>query len=143
MSLDLRQLKNQKGSVIVMTAILLPILILIMGIVLDYGWALYSKMHLNMATEAAVSTVFKAVDVEQSVAEARIILKPDEVLHLSNLWLKKNYPDATIVSCDIENDNTVRLNTRVLVKTVFVRIVGIETIEVRSSVKATMTYSGG
>ena len=140
----LKGLANQEdGYVIFLVVLLLPIFISMMGLVLDLGWKTHNEMRLDTATQSIGSTLMRAVDREASLAAKKIILQDQKVRDEAEQMLRINFPDAVITEIEIDEESKVRITTKATVETVFMRVIGIEELEITAKTKAYIVYTGG
>lgn len=120
-------MRKEDGSVVVIAALLLPILIGIIGLTIDGGVLLFRQAALKEATEAAArSALMMSYDKELYEAESRIVVDEATALVSADQILKKNSATSAIENLEIVNDKTIVLETSDLVEFSFMKIFGFE-----------------
>lgn len=117
--------EDERGSIIVLVALLLPVLIGFLGLALDAGHIMYHKNMLYESTEAAArSAILKSYDHNIWENENRVVLDYDQAMSAARLLLDLNYDKAQIDDLQIKNDNTIVLSTSVTIEYTFMKIFG-------------------
>lgn len=133
-------LNEEEGSVVVLVALLLPVLIGIMGLVIDGGNLLYHQTKLAEATEASgISSALMSYD--KDLWETQNILELDETLVKENAskMLNKNFSKAEIEEIKIINKSGLRIETKVTVKFTFMQLFGFK----EKKLKCIQEFVGG
>jgi len=91
---------NNKGSVLVLIAILLPVFLLLVGFVVDIGRAFLYKEEINKACMIAAEEASKCIDIEaaQSLGVNRLADNYPDIIYE---YFYKNYKDSD--GCSIKN----------------------------------------
>ncbi len=119
--------KEEKGSVIVIFALLLPVLIGIIGLTLDGGMLLYQRALLTEATEAsAKSALLLSYDKDLWISEGKIVVDESEALIQGSRILKVNFDNAYISNIEIVNDVSIVIESKVEVEFSFMKIFGFD-----------------
>ena len=135
-----RASSSQKGSVLIVSAILLPILLMMAGMVIDLGRSFAYKSELNKACMAAAEEASKTIDLEKAQQSGQNYLENDfyyiardyffanykqkgsqelEILHIS-VSPSRDEPEFIEVACKGNSS------------CFFLRLIGIEDITVNS-----------
>ena len=123
----MNKLKKEDGSVIIICALLIPVLIGFIGIAIDAGYVLYHKNCMIEATEiAGHSGLLMSYDVDIWENEGRVVL--DEALLASNvkIMFDKNCGHGD-VEVKLLQANAFELNTSITIDYIFMGVFGFET----------------
>ena len=132
--------KNNKGSVLILTAILIPVFILITGMVVDIGRSLVYKEELNKACMVAAEEASKIIDMDEAQNSGTSILT-DKFAYVIEEYFYKNYNSkdyCTInylnyeITGGMDNPKYLRVSCEAYVKCFFLKIVGINDILIHS-----------
>ena len=135
--------QGSRGSVLIFTAILLPLFILLIGLVTDIGRALVYKEELNKACMIAAEEACKKIDIDYAQSTGNNILDSSFEQELFK-YFEQNYKPKqnfilSYINYDIAGgtDNPKYLEVRCegQVKCIFLKIVGIENIKIHSQAK--------
>ncbi|MCE5330176.1 hypothetical protein LLG07_07600 [bacterium] len=135
-----KKIKNEKAASMISSAILLPIFVMFIAFVIDIGGSMMLKEELYKACLISAEEVSKAIDLDKA-----------QTLGLNNLnntfeqviddYFQKNFKPADNVDLknldyevidDIENPKYVLVSGEAQYKTFFLKIIGIENINVHS-----------
>lgn len=118
-------LKDEKGSILILTVLLLPLLLGFIGISIDVGYLMYQKSQLDAATEAAGrSTILLAYDKAIWSSQKKVVLDESLANEKVKLMLKENFDDAKLVKLTLLGDSKIKIETSVEVKFFFMKIFG-------------------
>ncbi len=133
-------IKSEEASVLIITALFLPVLIGFIGLCLDGGKVLYLEACLMDATDAAGrSTILMSYDREIWTAERRVVIHESDALDNAKSVLEKNFEHGKIVSLEVVEENTIILKTKVDVEFSFLKLFKFE----KKELIYTQNYSGG
>lgn len=129
---------NQRGSLVVQVLILLPVLIALVGLVLDGGFAARQVLQLEAAVDAASRAATDAYDRGNWDAERRVVIDEAEASQLAEAYLARNMPAARLVEAQVlpGGTNRVQVTATVTVRFAFMKIVGVRETEVSRSAVA-------
>jgi len=130
-----RLLRNEKGSAFAVFAIFLPVLIAVMGLVIDGGNVFYNKIRLDMATEAAALSTISSYNKEIYETQGIVILDAVHGKTMAEKYLKANFPEAEIESVNVEPQNTATVYTSMTVEFHFMKIFGMKEKKINSHCK--------
>ncbi len=135
-----KKIKSEKAASLISSAILLPIFVMFIAFVIDIGGSMMLKEELYKACLISAEEVSKAIDLDKA-----------QTLGLNNLnntfeqviddYFQKNFKPADNVDLknldyevidDIENPKYVLVSGEAQYKTFFLKIIGIENINVHS-----------
>ncbi len=126
-------MKREEGSVMIWVIIILPVILAVVGLLIDGGMILYYQTQLDMATEAASVSTISAYDREAWNAENKVRINNDEARISAEKYLTENFKEARVEKIDYVSDSTVTLETTYIVKMVFTKIFGVTEVEIKSS----------
>lgn len=138
---------REKGAIFIMTAFVLPLLLVITGIAIDMGSAYVRHVQLQNAADAAVLAGGDYLDKPYKVngiVRTYVQDNLNEYIEVYKLVQQAEYPvqDKSVnYQVDIlDNELDVTLYSNV--KTSFLRIVGITDIPVKATAKAAVEFNG-
>ena len=121
------KIKNEKGSVTILFALFITVLIGLVGLAVDFGYAVLKDLQLTNAIDAA--TLAAAQDLDDTTAAT---LTAQE-------YLQKNGIDPSTVTITFSDENhSIRLVSSNTVNNRFMKILGINTSDIGASAKATI-----
>lgn len=110
-------MKNNKGQVLVLFIMILPVIFIGVACIIDSSYMMYQKNRLDNIN----------MDVLNSVKN-KSNLTEKEVLDLISL------NDAKIVNIDISIDDTITIDNYILVNSIFGKIIGFDEYKINSSI---------
>jgi Flp pilus assembly protein TadG len=137
--LDQRKVKhNENGQILLALAILLPILLLFVGLAIDFGFAYVTKTSLSRAVDAAALAGMRNVNQGQAQAKA-IAQSAFNVNYGSGLNRDTNPPVVNIsITTDANNNSVVNVGATATINTFFLRLLsGFNTLNISSNAQAT------
>ena len=134
------KLKDERASVLVIFAVLLPIFLLMIGFVVDIGGAIVLKEQLYKACLISSEEATKSIDISKAQNEGLNVLNCefDDVIEeffnknvkfASNIHL--NYLDYEVVE-SISNPKYIKVSAEAIYETFFLKVIGINEIKVHS-----------
>ncbi len=136
----MKLIKDENASVLILTVILLPLLIGMIGLIIDTGYIMYQKALLESSTEAAgKSTILLAYDKEIWNLSHTVVV--DEALARSEMekMLKRNFDNAQLISLTVKNNNMISVKTSVDVEFYFMKIFDFK----KKTLEVNQVFSGG
>src|SRR4030043_75960 len=97
---------SNKGSILIIVALLMPLFIMLAGFVIDIGRAFVYKEEINKACMIAAEEASKCIDIE-SAQELGINKLADNFPDIIYEYFYKNYKDTTGCSINYLNYNVV------------------------------------
>jgi Flp pilus assembly protein TadG len=130
--------RNELGQLLPMFAAVLPILLLFLGFVFDFGYAFFTKETLSKAVDAAALAGMRNYSQGQSQAQA-IALSAFNANYASAAFRDYNPPVVNIaVTTDASNNKLVSVNATVAINTFFIRLLpAFKTLTISSSAQVT------
>ena len=72
--MNIKKRKSESGQAMVEFALLLPVALLLLGAVIEFGWAFYNKLMIaNLAREGARSGIVYLATIQPAVLEGKIL----------------------------------------------------------------------
>jgi Flp pilus assembly protein TadG len=136
----IKKLKNEKAGTLIISAMLLPVFIMLIAFVIDIGGSMMVKEELYKACLISAEEASKAIDMEKSQANGLNNLNTDYKA-VVDYYFTKNFlsmENASLSSLDCAVVNSIEDPKYILVraesqyKTFFLKIIGIEKINVHS-----------
>jgi Flp pilus assembly protein TadG len=130
--------QNSPAQILVLFAMVLPILILFVGIVIDFGFAYVTKTTLSKAVDAAALAGMRNISQGQTQAKA-IALSAFNANYGSGLGRDFSPPVVNIqFTTDGNNNTTVNVNATAAINTSFIRLLsGYKVLNVSSGSQVT------
>lgn len=137
--LNFRSGKN-KGSVLIIVAMLLPVFILLTGFVVDIGRAFLYKEEINKACMIAAEEASKCVDMEAAQTQGINKLE-DNYPDIIYEYFYKNYQDSTGCSINyldykvidsLDNPKYIEVYCEADVSCFFLKIISIDNITIHT-----------
>ena len=111
----IRELKNERGAVYPLALFLIPVLLVMAGLLIDGGMAVYQHTKLTSAVDAAALASLDGYDRDEWEEEERVVIDPNDARQFAQLYLSRNMNDATIKSLLVDNASvTVRAEATVV-----------------------------
>ena len=109
---------NNKGQVLVLFIILLPILLLVGALVIDTGYVLSVKAKLNGTTKAVIRDVWSDPNYETTAQD---------------LFVKNKIPVTNLVI--VKNDEAITITNEYQVKSILGSVIGIKSYKIKVKIK--------
>ena len=110
-------MNNNKGQVLVLFIIVLPIILLGIACIIDSSYMMYQKNRLDNINKDVLNSVKDKIDLEKEDVLELIIMN-----------------DKMIVNKDISIDETITIDNYILVDSIFGKIIGFDKYKISSSV---------
>jgi len=131
---------SEKGSLLVSMAVIIPILILLIGFIVDIGRALAIKSDLNQACMVASEEAVKCINIDKASEDGAVILSDNyeetAMEYFKNNLEVNNSLEITYIGCEvsdsIDNPKYITVSSRAKMKCHFLKIVNMNTIEINS-----------
>lgn len=138
-------LKNNKGNISILFALLAPVLILMLGGMLDWTLANHSKSKIQHATDMAILASLKTftdkkIPQKERLAKATQTAKNMMKANLAGSGITLDNFNISIKKNN-ENHEVAVVDWRVKVPTNFLKIVGVDDLEVKDHVEAKLGIS--
>ncbi len=132
-------MKKRKGNIMVIFVMMLPVLIGIVGLVVDGGLVFYYQTQLDMATEAASLATLSSYNVPLYDTTGAVELGLEVSRSAAIAYLDQNMKAAQLLNITVEPKNTCTIETQYEFKYVFMVIFGLKSVVLKS----TCTTIGG
>jgi Flp pilus assembly protein TadG len=127
--------KQEDGSVLSFTAFLIPVIIALGGLLIDFGMVSAEKSQLSNAVDSAAWAALDSYDRELWDQFGLALLTEPEATQLANQYLKANMPQAEIIKV-VVNGSSVEVEGKSMTTVYFIKLFGIESVTIKASAKA-------
>ncbi|MBI5304119.1 MAG: pilus assembly protein [Chloroflexi bacterium] len=124
-------LNNQSGQYLVQAVILLPMMMIVVGLVLDGGWMYWQYRRAEIAVNAAAQAASHAIDVEYFRETNQVRLDSGEAWSAASGFVNINQRGQMQVAGIHIGNNQVIVNANAQVQTIFFRLAGISSLSMR------------
>ena len=136
----IKKLKNEKAGTLIISAMLLPVFIMLIAFIIDIGGSMMLKEDLYKACLVSAEEASKAIDMEEAQINGANNLRTDYKTIVDYYFNKNFLPmgNASLNNLDCIVVNSIEDPKYILVKaesqyeTFFLKIIGIEKINVHS-----------
>ncbi len=123
--------RDEAGQFLVQTVILLPMMMILVGLVLDGGWMYWQYRRSEIAVNAAAQAASHAIDVNYFRETNQVRLDQGAAWNAASGFVNINQRGQMQVSGIFISDNQVVVDANALVQTIFFRLAGISTLSMR------------
>jgi len=127
----LRRLHEESGQYLVQTVILLPMMMILVGLVLDGGWMYWQYRRAEIEVNAAAQAASHAIDVEYFRETNQVRLDAGEAWSAASGFVNINQRGQMQVTGIYIGNNQVIVNANAEVQTIFFRLAGISSLSMR------------
>lgn len=123
---------SERGQVLFQTALFLPVLLILIGLVVDGGLLLTSYRRAQIVADTAAHAASHRVSIDVFWDTNEVVLSPSVAYRKANEYIGYNQPPGTIITVrDITIGPTwVQVDCRASLPTTFLKIVGIPHVNV-------------
>jgi Flp pilus assembly protein TadG len=134
---NLKLVTEERGQILVMFALSLPLLVLFMGFAIDFGFAFLVKSELSKASDATALAVMRNLGRGETSATA-IGSSMFTINFNASSRLNTSTPSVSITySSDAYGDPIVNVAASVKLNTFFIGLIGFKTLSISSGSQAT------
>ncbi len=126
-----RGFRDERGQYLVQTVILLPMMIILVGLVLDGGWMYWQYRRAEIAVNAAAQAASHAIDVNYFRATNQVRLDQSEAWTAASGFVNINERGQMQVTSIFIGNNQVVVDANAQVQTIFFRLAGISSLSMR------------
>ncbi len=126
-----QRLGDEQGQYLVQTVILLPMLMILVGLVLDGGWMYWQYRRAEISVNAAAQAASHAIDVEYFRQTNQVRLDSGEAWSAASGFVNINQRGQMQVTGIYIGSNQVVVNANAQVQTIFLRLAGISSFSMR------------
>jgi len=119
---------DERGQYLVQTVILLPMMMILVGLVLDGGWMYWQYRRAEIAVNAAAQAASHAIDVEYFRETNQVRLDAGEAWSVASGFVNINQRGQMQVTGIFIGNNQVIVNANAQVQTIFFRLAGISSL---------------
>ena len=123
--------KDARGQFLVQAVILLPMLMMLVGLVLDGGWMYWQYRRAEIAVNAAAQAASHAIDVEYFRETNQVRLDANEARNAASGFVNINARGQMQVTGIYVGNTQVVVNADAQVQTIFFRLAGISSLSMR------------
>lgn len=123
--------RDERGQYLVQTVILLPMMMILVGLVLDGGWMYWQYRRAEITVNAAAQAASHAIDVDYFRETNQIRLEQGEAWSAASGFVNINQRGQMYVTGIYISNNQVILNANAEVQTIFFRLAGISSLSMR------------
>ncbi len=123
--------RDRRGQYLVQTVILLPLLMILVGLVLDGGWMYWQYRRAEIAVNAAAQAASHAIDVDHFRETNEVRLDDGEAYGAASGYVNINQRGQMQVTCLYISPNRVFVSANAQVQTIFFRLAGISSLTMR------------
>jgi Flp pilus assembly protein TadG len=122
---------DQRGQYLVQTVILLPLLMVLVGLVLDGGWMYWQYRRAEIAVNAAAQAASHAIDVDYFRETNQVRLNTGEAYGVASGYVNINQRGQMQVTGIYISSDRVFIDANAQVQTIFFRLAGISSLSMR------------
>ena len=123
--------RDTTGQYLVQTVVLLPMMMILVGLVLDGGWMYWQYRRAEIAVNAAAQAASHAIDVEYFHETNQVRLDQGEAWNTASGFVNINQRGQMQVTGIYVGDNQVVVDANAQVQTIFFRLAGITALSMR------------
>ena len=124
-------LGDERGQYLVQTVMLLPLMMILVGLVLDGGWMYWQYRRAEIAVAAAAQAASHAIDVEYFRQTNQVRLDTGEAYRAASGYVNINERGQVQVTGIYVGPNRVVVNANAQIHTIFLRLAGISSLAMR------------
>ena len=124
-------LTARRGQFLVQFVVIFPLLLLMIGVVLDGGLMYWQYRRAHIAVNAAAQAASHAVDTEHFRNTNEVILDQAQAAQVAQEYLACNGGGRVQLVSIEATPYLVRVNARATISTIFLRLAGIDSFSVR------------
>ncbi len=126
-----RWIRDERGQYLVQTVILLPMMMILVGLVLDGGWMYWQYRRAEIAVNAAAQAASHAIDVDYFRQTNQVRLDQGEAWNAASGFVNINERGQMQVTGIFVSNNQVVVDANAQVQTIFFRLAGIASLSMR------------
>ena len=126
-----QRLRDERGQYLIQTVVLLPMMMILVGLVLDGGWMYWQYRRAEITVNAAAQAASHAIDVEYFRQTNQIRLDSGEAWSAASGFVNINQRGQMQVTGIQIGNNQVIVNANAEVQTIFFRLAGISSLSMR------------
>ncbi len=123
--------RDMRGQYLIQTVILLPMMMILVGLVLDGGWMYWQYRRAEIAVNAAAQAASHAIDVEYFRQTNQVRLDQSEAWSAASGFVNINERGQMQVTGIFIGNNQVIVDANAQVQTIFFRLAGISSLLMR------------
>lgn len=123
--------RDECGQYLIQAVILLPMMLILVGLVLDGGWMYWQYRRAEIAVNAAAQAASHAIDVEYFRETNQVRLDQGEAWSAANGYVNINQRGQMQVTGIYIGNNQVIVDANAQVQTIFFRLAGISSLSMQ------------
>ncbi len=123
--------RDRRGQYLVQTVILLPVMLVLVGLVLDGGWMYWQYRRADIAVNAAAQAASHAIDLEHFRETNEIQLDAGEAYGAASGYVNINQRGQMQVTGISVSPKRVVIDATAQIQTIFFRLAGISSLDMR------------
>ncbi|TMW70673.1 pilus assembly protein TadG-related protein [Alteribacter natronophilus] len=131
-------MKNEKGMVVPLVAVLLPVFLGVAGLMVDVGFMASNYFRLANAVDAAAYASLDGYDREVWEADGSIVIDPHEAQQLADRYLRENMNGASMTSFHVD-DTSVTIEAQADSPIFFMQLFGFSDQQVSAMAAADLS----
>lgn len=117
--------RDERGSILVQTVILLPVMLLLIGLVLDGGWMYWQYRHAEVTVNAAAQAASHAIDINNFRATNQVRLDQGEAAAVAGDFIQLNRRGILTLTGVRASRDRITVDATAQIPTIFFRLAGI------------------
>lgn len=123
--------RDSRGQYLVQTVLLFPLMMLLIGLVLDGGWMYWQYRRADVMVNAAAQASSHAIDINHFRNTNQVRLDQSEAVAVAHDFVQLNRGSNVTVTGIQTSPAQVRVNATARIPTIFLRLAGIPFLDVR------------
>ncbi len=128
--------RDARGEFLVQTVILFPMLMLLIGLVLDGGWMYWQYRRAEVTVNAAAQAASHAIDIEYFRQTDQVRLNNGEAAGVAYDFVNLNRRGNVSLTGIQISPNLIVVNGKATIPTIFLRLAGIHSLTMQVQGKA-------
>ena len=123
--------RDKGGQYLVQTVILLPLMLILVGLVLDGGWMYWQYRRAEIAVNAAAQAASHAIDVDHFRETNEVRLDTSDAYGAASGYVNINARGQMQITGLYIGSNRVIIDATAQIRTIFFRLAGISSLSMR------------
>ena len=129
-------MRDQRGSFLIQTVILFPLMMLLIGLVLDGGWMYWQYRRAEVMVNAAAQAASHAIDINHFRTTDQVRLHNGQAAAVANDFINLNRRGQITVTGIRVSPDQIIVNATAKIPTIFFRLAGIRSLSMSVEGKA-------
>ena len=123
--------RDERGSILVQTVILLPVMLMLIGLVLDGGWMYWQYRRAEVTVNAAAQAASHAIDINNFRATNQVRLDQGEAAAIAGDFIQLNRRGILTLTAVRASRDRITVDATAQIPTIFFRLAGISLLTVQ------------